>query len=99
MDQGVSRNLRTKRSSPSLARFRGDPKVIQKRLRMLCPVDVCGSEGGLILGPQQVVDGKSKEFTAIPKLTELREIKGRAINLDTTGCQQKNVAQIIEKIA
>jgi predicted transposase YbfD/YdcC len=48
---------------------------------------------GLTLG-QLLVDSKSNEITAIPKLIEMLDIKGSTVSLDAMGCQKK-IAQTI----
>jgi predicted transposase YbfD/YdcC len=50
----------------------------------------------LVLG-QQVVDGKSNEITAIPKLLEVLELTGAIVTIDAMGCQKEIVAKIREK--
>jgi predicted transposase YbfD/YdcC len=50
----------------------------------------------LVLG-QQVVDEKSNEITAIPKLLEVLELAGAIVTIDAMGCQKEIVAQIRAK--
>ena len=45
---------------------------------------------------QVVVDAKSNEITAIPKLLELIEISGSLVKIDAIGCQTEIAKQIIE---
>lgn len=51
----------------------------------------CGS--GLSLG-QLIVDGKSNEITAVPKLLRQIEVKGATVSLDAMGCQKKIAQEI-----
>ena len=48
---------------------------------------------------QVVVDAKSNEITAIPKLLELLEISGSIVTIDAMGCQTAIAEAIIEKKA
>jgi predicted transposase YbfD/YdcC len=48
---------------------------------------------------QVVVDAKSNEITAIPKLLELLEISGSIVTIDAMGCQTAIAAAIVEKKA
>ena len=59
-------------------------------------VSAWASENGLALG-QVKVDDKSNEITAIPKLLEMIDVKGRIITTDAMGCQKDIVKRIIEK--
>jgi predicted transposase YbfD/YdcC len=45
---------------------------------------------------QVVVDAKSNEITAIPKLLELIEISGALVTIDAMGCQSEIAAKIVE---
>src|SRR3989304_397439 len=45
---------------------------------------------------QVVVDAKSNEITAIPKLLELIEISGALVTIDAMGCQTEIAAKIID---
>lgn len=45
---------------------------------------------------QIVVDAKSNEITAIPKLLELIDISGALVTIDAMGCQTEIAAQIVE---
>jgi len=38
---------------------------------------------------QLVVDGKSNEITAVPKLLRQIDVKGATVSLDAMGCQKK----------
>jgi predicted transposase YbfD/YdcC len=55
-------------------------------------------ENRLLLG-QEVVDQKSNEITAIPKLLEVLELTGAIVTLDAMGCQKDIAAKIREKKA
>ena len=46
---------------------------------------------------QVVVDAKSNEITAIPKLLEMLEIAGSLVTIDAMGCQKEIAAQIREQ--
>lgn len=59
-------------------------------------VSAWASENGLALG-QVRVDSKSNEITAIPKLLEMIEVKGRIITTDAMGCQRDVAKRIIDK--
>lgn len=59
-------------------------------------VSAWASENGLALG-QVKVDEKSNEITAIPKLLEMIDVKGRIITTDAMGCQKDIVKRIIDK--
>jgi predicted transposase YbfD/YdcC len=50
----------------------------------------------LVLG-QEVVDEKSNEITAIPKLLEVLELAGAIVTIDAMGCQKEIAAKIREK--
>jgi predicted transposase YbfD/YdcC len=45
---------------------------------------------------QTVVDAKSNEITAIPKLLEMLEIKGALVTIDAMGCQTAIAEKIVE---
>ena len=45
---------------------------------------------------QVVVDAKSNEITAIPKLLELIEISGALVTIDAMGCQTEIAAKVID---
>ena len=45
---------------------------------------------------QTVVDAKSNEITAIPKLLEIIEVSGGLITIDAMGCQTQIAEKIIE---
>jgi len=57
-------------------------------------VNAWAVEAKLFLG-QEKVDGKSNEITAIPKLLELLDLKGKLISIDAMGCQKAIAKQII----
>lgn len=48
---------------------------------------------------QVVVDAKSNEITAIPKLLELLEISGALVTIDAMGCQTEIAQQIVAQNA
>jgi predicted transposase YbfD/YdcC len=56
------------------------------------------AENRLVLG-QEVVDEKSNEITAIPKLLEVLELTGAIVTIDAMGCQKEIAAKIREKKA
>jgi predicted transposase YbfD/YdcC len=45
---------------------------------------------------QVVVDAKSNEITAIPKLLEMLELSGALVTIDAMGCQTEIVRQIVD---
>jgi predicted transposase YbfD/YdcC len=59
-------------------------------------VSAWASENGLALG-QVKVDEKSNEITAIPKLLEMIDVKGRIITTDAMGCQKDIAKRIIDR--
>ena len=63
-------------------RFRGDRKVRWSTANQIS------------LG-QVVVDAKSNEITAIPKLLELLEFSGSLVTIDALGCQTKIAQRIV----
>ncbi len=48
---------------------------------------------------QTVVDAKSNEITAIPKLLEIIEVSGALVTIDAMGCQTAIAAQIVDERA
>ena len=48
---------------------------------------------------QVVVDAKSNEITAIPKLLQMLEIKGSLVTIDAMGCQVQIAQQIVDQQA
>jgi predicted transposase YbfD/YdcC len=54
------------------------------------------TENQLFLG-QEVVDDKSNEITAIPKLLEVLELAGAIVTIDAMGCQKEIADKICEK--
>jgi predicted transposase YbfD/YdcC len=56
------------------------------------------TENRLFLG-QEVVDDKSNEITAIPKLLAVLELTGAIVTIDAMGCQKEIAAKIREKQA
>jgi predicted transposase YbfD/YdcC len=59
-------------------------------------VSAWASESGLALG-QVRVDEKSNEITAIPRLLEMIDVKGRIVTTDAMGCQRDVAKRIVEK--
>ena len=45
---------------------------------------------------QVVVDAKSNEITAIPKLLEILEISGALVTIDAMGCQTEIAQKILD---
>ncbi len=52
-------------------------------------VDGCG-----LTLDQLLVDGKTNEIAAVPKLLRLLDIKGATVSLDAMGCQKKIAQEI-----
>jgi predicted transposase YbfD/YdcC len=61
-------------------------------------VSAWAAENRLFLG-QEVVDEKSNEITAIPKLLAVLELTGAIVTIDAMGCQKEIAATIREKKA
>ncbi|MGH7484235.1 MAG: ISAs1 family transposase, partial [bacterium] len=61
-------------------------------------VSAWASENHLFLG-QEVVDEKSNEITAIPKLLQVLELTGAIVTMDAMGCQKEIAATVREKKA
>jgi len=61
-------------------------------------VSAWASANHISLG-QTVVDQKSNEITAIPKLLEIIEISGALVTIDAMGCQTEIAAEIIKQEA
>lgn len=61
-------------------------------------VSAWASENHISLG-QVVVDAKSNEITAIPKLLQMLEIKGSLVTIDAMGCQVEIAQQTINQQA
>ena len=59
-------------------------------------VSAWATENGLALGQVRVND-KSNEITAIPKLLDMLDVKGRIITTDAMGCQKGIAGKIIDK--
>jgi predicted transposase YbfD/YdcC len=59
-------------------------------------VSAWAARNRLVLG-QEVVDAKSNEITAIPKLLEVLELAGAVVTIDAMGCQKEVAAKIREK--
>lgn len=58
-------------------------------------VSAWASDNHISLG-QVVVDEKSNEITAIPKLLELLDITGSLVTIDAMGCQTKIASEIVQ---
>ena len=58
-------------------------------------VSAWATSNNISLG-QVVVDAKSNEITAIPKLLELIEISGCLVTIDAMGCQTEIAAKIVD---
>jgi predicted transposase YbfD/YdcC len=58
-------------------------------------VSAWATKNHLALG-QVVVDGKSNEITAIPRLLELLDLHGALVTLDAMGCQKAIAQKIVE---
>jgi hypothetical protein len=61
-------------------------------------VSAYATDNQLVLS-QQVVDQKSNEITAVPKLLDMIERKGAIITVDALNCQTDIVKKVIEKDA
>jgi predicted transposase YbfD/YdcC len=61
-------------------------------------VSAWAAENRLFLG-QEVVDEKSNEITAIPKLLAALELTGAIVTMDAMGCQKEIAAKVREKKA
>jgi predicted transposase YbfD/YdcC len=61
-------------------------------------ISAWATANGISLG-QVVVDAKSNEITAIPKLLEILEIRGSLVTIDAMGCQTEIAQKIIDKEA
>lgn len=61
-------------------------------------VSAYASDNSLCLG-QTIVDEKSNEITAIPKLLEILELKGCIVTIDAMGCQTEIAKDIINQKA
>jgi predicted transposase YbfD/YdcC len=69
-----------------------------KGIKSLYYVSAFASENELVLA-QEIVDEKSNEITAVPKLLDLIECKGTIITVDALNTQTQIAAKIIEKQA
>jgi predicted transposase YbfD/YdcC len=67
-----------------------------KGQRPLHVVSAWASANKLVLG-QVMVDEKSNEITAIPRLLELLELHGAIVTIDAMGCQKEIAATIRER--
>ena len=79
-----------------------DGKTIRKSDKAKAPksalhvVPAYAAGNRLCLG-QEVVPEKSNGITAIPKLLQLLELKGRIVTIDAMGCQKRTAKEIIKK--
>lgn len=68
-----------------------DRQTMKSALHMVSAWSV---ENHVVLG-QQIVDGKTNEITAIPKLLEMLELNGAIVSIDAMGCQKEIARTII----
>ncbi len=61
-------------------------------------VSAWASENRVVLG-EVMVDEKSNEITAIPRLLEMLELKGAIVTIDAMGCQKEIAAKVREREA
>jgi predicted transposase YbfD/YdcC len=59
-------------------------------------VSAWASENRVVLG-EVMVDEKSNEITAIPKLLEMLELQGALVTIDAMGCQKEIAAKVRER--
>jgi predicted transposase YbfD/YdcC len=59
-------------------------------------ISAWATENGLTLG-QWKVDSDGNEITALPKLIEMLDLKGKVVTIDAIGCQKDLAAQIVRK--
>lgn len=59
-------------------------------------VSAWASENRVVLG-EVMVDEKSNEITAIPKLLEMLELQGAIVTIDAMGCQKEIAAKVRER--
>ena len=64
--------------------------------QMLHTVSAFASEARIVLA-QEKVSQKSNEITAIPKLIEWLDIRGKIVTIDAIGCQHSIAKQIVDK--
>jgi predicted transposase YbfD/YdcC len=69
-----------------------------KGIKSLQFVSAYAAQNSLVLC-QEVVDGKSNEMTAVPKLIDLIDCKGAIITVDALNCQVDIATKILEKKA
>jgi len=69
-----------------------------KGIKSLYYVSAFASENELVLG-QEIVDEKSNEITAVPKLLDLIECKGTIITVDALNTQTRIAQKVIDKQA
>lgn len=58
-------------------------------------VSAWATDHGITLG-QVVVDSKSNEITAVPKLLDMMELEGTIVTLDAMGCQKAIAQKVID---
>jgi predicted transposase YbfD/YdcC len=58
-------------------------------------VSAWASQAGLTLGPV-AVEAKSNEITAIPRLLELLDLRGKVVTIDAAGCQKDIAGAIVQ---
>lgn len=81
-----------------------DGKVVKgsaqksRGIKSLYCVSAFATENQLVLS-QEMVDEKSNEITAVPKLLDMIDCKGTIITVDALNCQTKIVEKVIEKEA
>lgn len=78
-----------------------DGKTIKKSNTSKSALHVVSAyaSGNMLCLGQEVVDEKSNEIIAIPKLLKLLEIKGCIVTIDAMGCQKKIAKEIIRQKA
>ena len=62
----------------------------------LHPVSAWAEEQRLVLG-QVAVDGKSNGITAVPKLLEMLNLRGKAVTAGAMHCQRQVARQVVEQ--
>jgi len=71
-------------------------KSIANDLKSLHVVTAWLSEAGVSLG-HLAVEEKSNEITAIPRLLEIIDIKGKIVTIDAMGCQKDIAEKIVDR--
>lgn len=93
--QGILAKLAAKHISLDGKQMRGTGNDMQGNLHV---VSAWLNGEGLTLG-QQVVDSKSNEKTAIPKLLEQLDVSGSLVSIDAIGCSPTIAEKIIDEQA